>query len=118
MKTTNEVSQRFHCNVCGKSWTGMKMEHCKSCHETFNNTRAGDKHTFVGFLYSIVKKGKHFVQVLPDEVPTYIETGHKLVSENNEFRGCLTPEEMRAKGMNQEKNGSWNMGGKAYIPKA
>lgn len=113
-----KTDQRFHCNVCGKSWTGMQMEHCKSCHQTFNNTRAGDKHTYVGFVYAIVRKGKDFVQVLPDEIPAYTEKGYKVLSETNEFRCCSTPEEMRAKGMNQEKNGAWNMGGRAYIPKA
>lgn len=30
--------------ACGKSWTGMRAEHCPACHETFNGTRAGDMH--------------------------------------------------------------------------
>lgn len=29
---------------CGKSWTGLKLEHCPICCETFTNTPAGDAH--------------------------------------------------------------------------
>lgn len=29
---------------CGKSWTGLKPEHCPACHETFGGTTAGDRH--------------------------------------------------------------------------
>lgn len=29
---------------CGKSWGGLKPEHCMACHETFSGTAAGDKH--------------------------------------------------------------------------
>ena len=116
MKTTNEVSQRFHCNVCGKSWTGVQMEHCKSCHETFNNTRAGDKHSGIAYTYSTIKfiSGGYGEVISGDPIPA----GAVVLSEHNEQRYCLSPEEMRAKGMNQEKNGAWNMGGRAYIPKA
>lgn len=101
-------------NGCDATWTGIKMEHCTSCHQTFNNTRAGDKHRAVGFTYTIVKINGKFEQILTgDPIPE----GAKVICENCEYRYCLTPEEMRAKGMNQEKNKSWNMGGKAYIPK-
>ena len=104
--------QRFHCNVCQKSWTGIGLEHCKSCHETFNNTRAGDKHTAIAFLYTIMRgpDGK-LNDVMPEQVKWAILGGYSIVSENNEMIDCLTPAEMRAKGMNQEKNGCWNSGG-------
>lgn len=29
---------------CGKTWTGLRKEHCPACHETFSTTRAGDAH--------------------------------------------------------------------------
>lgn len=29
---------------CGRTWTGKRLEHCKSCHETFSGTSAGDMH--------------------------------------------------------------------------
>lgn len=32
------------CTDCGKSWGGLKAEHCMACHETFTGTTAGDKH--------------------------------------------------------------------------
>lgn len=30
--------------VCGKSWGGLKAEHCPVCCETFASTDAGDSH--------------------------------------------------------------------------
>lgn len=104
--------QRFGCNVCDKTWTGIALEHCKSCHETFNNTRAGDKHTSIAFLYTLVRDPfQGLVKLLPEDVAFAIRGGCKIVSENNEMIDCLTAAEMRAKGMNQEKNGCWNSGG-------
>jgi hypothetical protein len=29
---------------CGKSWTGLRKEHCPACHETFSGTSAGNLH--------------------------------------------------------------------------
>jgi len=104
--------QRFGCNKCGKTWTGMQLEHCMSCHETFNNTRAGDKHTAVAFVYTIISTNGHLESVMPDDIILRnLPEGTKILSENNEMIDCLTPAEMRAKGMNQEKNGCWNSGG-------
>jgi len=109
--------QRFHC-VCGKTWTGLKMEHCKGCHETFNNTKAGDMHTAVAYLYTLMRDPfQGIVQILPADVAFALGGGCKIISENNEQRYCLTAAEMTAKGMRQEKNEAWNMGGRAYIPK-
>jgi hypothetical protein len=68
------------------------MEHCKKCHETFNNTRAGDKHVVVDSTYHALVNGKPSPEV------------------SQRFR-CLTAAEMYAAGMNQEKNGCWNGGG-------
>lgn len=34
---------------CGKSWTGLKAEHCSVCCETFTGTVAGDKHRVGSF---------------------------------------------------------------------
>jgi hypothetical protein len=30
--------------ACGKSWGGLRREHCPACHETFNSQTAGDMH--------------------------------------------------------------------------
>ena len=100
--------QRFKCNVCQKTWTGMKMEHCTVCHETFNDTRAGDKHRDVAYTYTIVRLNGKLVQFLTGEP---IPEQAKVVSENNQQRECLDALAMRTKGMNQEKNGAWNNGG-------
>lgn len=29
---------------CGEVWTGLRRQHCPSCHLTFNSTSAGDMH--------------------------------------------------------------------------
>lgn len=29
---------------CGKSWTGLRREHCPACHETFSSNTAGNLH--------------------------------------------------------------------------
>ena len=113
MKT--DKAQRFKCNVCGKSWTGVKMEHCRVCHETFNDTRAGDRHRKVAYTYTIAKhpNGK-LEQFMSDEnVPLPLV----IVSQHNQMRYCFNAIEMKEEGLSQEKNGAWNNGGKAYIPK-
>lgn len=84
------------------------MEHCTICHETFNDTRAGDKHRIVAYTYTIVRIDGKLEQVLTgDPIPN----NAKIVSENNQQHSCLNAAGMRAKGMNQEKNGAWNSGG-------
>lgn len=30
--------------ACGKTWQGLKPEHCPVCCQTFSTTRAGDRH--------------------------------------------------------------------------
>jgi hypothetical protein len=34
----------WRCEPCGQTISGLKPEHCPVCHETFANTRAGDRH--------------------------------------------------------------------------
>ena len=70
---------------CGAEWTGKRLEHCTAtgCHQTFTGTTAGDMH----------RVGKHDVSEGPDR------------------RRCLTPDEMREKGMTQNKHGHWTSGG-------
>lgn len=104
-----KTEQRFNCNVCGKSWTGMKMEHCKVCHQTFNDTRAGDKHRITVGNYTVIKLEDGTLQHIADDA--IVPYKAKVVSMNNQERICLDAAGMRAKGMNQEKNGAWNNGG-------
>jgi hypothetical protein len=59
------------------------MEHCTVCHQTFSGTTAGDRH----------RVGDHAVFVGPDR------------------RRCLSADEMRAKGMEQNARGVWTNGG-------
>lgn len=68
---------------CGQSWTGLRIEHCTSCHETFTGTTSGDKH----------RVGEHHIDVGPTR------------------RRCLSPDQMRAKGMAQNTRGQWTNGG-------
>lgn len=71
------------CTACGKSWGGLRAEHCTVCHETFSGTTAGDRH----------RTGDHAVFVGPDR------------------RRCLTADEMRDKGLEQNTKGIWTNGG-------
>ena len=68
---------------CGATWTGLRIEHCMACHQSFTGTTAGDRH----------RVGDHNTYVGPDR------------------RRCLTPDEMREKGMAQNARGVWGNGG-------
>lgn len=68
---------------CGATWTGLRIEHCTECHETFTGTSSGDKH----------RVGDHAIFTGPTR------------------RRCLSADEMRDKGMAQNKRGQWTNGG-------
>lgn len=70
------------CNRCGTQYGGQRTEHCMACHQTFTNTGSGDKH----------RVGEHGVTEGPDR------------------RRCLTPDEMREKGMRQNQHSYWTRG--------
>lgn len=65
--------------TCGATWSGHRIEHCPACHQTFTGTSAGDKH----------------------------RVGDHAVSRGPNRRRCLTPDEMRARGMGQNGRGQW-----------
>lgn len=73
---------RTTCRACGTSWTGLRIEHCDECHETFTGTTSGDMH----------RTGKHHLSSGPDR------------------RRCLTRDEMRDKGMARNARGQWTTG--------
>jgi hypothetical protein len=54
---------------CEAVWSGLNIEHCAACHQTFSGTEAGDKH----------------------------RVGDHGVTEGPNRRRCLTVEEMHAK---------------------
>lgn len=56
------------CPGCPAKWTGLRIEHCAACHETFTGTKAGDRH----------RVGAYGVTTGPNR------------------RRCLTVDEMRA----------------------
>lgn len=68
---------------CGAEWTGLRIEHCDACHQTFSGTTAGDRH----------RVGDHAVSIGPGR------------------RRCLTADEIRGKGMEQNDRGVWTNGG-------
>lgn len=70
------------CRTCRATITGRKLEHCALCHETFTCTAAGDMH----------RVGRHGVTDGPSR------------------RRCLTPDEMRDKGMSRSRLGHWTTG--------
>ena len=70
---------------CGVTWSGLRVEHCTGCHRTFTGTSAGDRH----------------------------RVGDSAIWEGPKRRRCLTPEEMRDKGMATNARGWWTNGGKS-----
>ena len=62
---------------------GLRTEHCTVCHETFTGTSSGDKH----------------------------RVGDFNPGDKNYPRRCLSADEMRAKGMEQNARGQWTNGG-------
>ena len=66
------------CHTCGRT-NGNRTQHCVSCHQSFNSTTAGDMH----------RVGDHGTRQGPNR------------------RRCLTPDEMRHKGMTQNPQGVW-----------
>jgi hypothetical protein len=75
---------------CGKTWTGLRIEHCTACHETFSGTTSGDRH----------------------------RVGDSAIYSGPDRRRCLTPDEMREKGMTQNARGVWTNGGTSPWAKA
>jgi hypothetical protein len=57
-----------HGDKCDAKWSGLRVEHCPACHETFTGTEAGDAHRIV----------------------------QREDAEGNEYRRCLTANEMRS----------------------
>jgi hypothetical protein len=76
--------------TCGATWDGYRIQHCTvpGCHQTFTGTYTGDMHR-VGVIG--VKEGPN-------------------------RRRCLSPDEMRAKGLVQNDEGQWYRGGMAPPP--
>lgn len=70
------------CRKCSASWSGLRIEHCPSCCQTFTGTTAGDMH----------RTGDHAVTKGPDR------------------RRCLSVEEMTEKGMARNDRGQWTTG--------
>lgn len=68
---------------CGARWTGLRIEHCPECHETFTGTTAGDRH----------RTGDHAVSVGPNR------------------RRCRNVVEMLGLGMVKNARGQWTNGG-------
>lgn len=79
----------FRCK-CGAWWTGLKVEHCTVCHQSFTGTNSGDKHRVaVNFKLD--------------------ENGRKVrLSDRNR---CLSEDEMREAGMSKNHFGLWSLGG-------
>jgi hypothetical protein len=70
------------CAKCNAHWTGLRIEHCTVCHQTFTGATAGDMH----------------------------RTGDHSVFEGDDRRRCLTAVEMREKGMVRNDRGIWTTG--------
>ncbi|GAB2589183.1 FDXHR family putative zinc-binding protein [Microlunatus antarcticus] len=67
------------CNGCSSTYSGTTVSHCTSCHESFSNAFAGDRHRI----------GDHGVKVGPDR------------------RRCRTADEMLEAGLVLNARGCW-----------
>jgi len=77
------------CRRCAATWSGLRIEHCTICHETFTGTSAGDAH----------------------RVPTETRTTANGRQVRATWRSrCLTPDEMTAAGMRRNDRGQWSTG--------
>ena len=70
------------CGKCQAKWTGLRIEHCTICHETFTGSTAGDMH----------------------------RTGDHAINEGPDRRRCLSMYEMYEKGMARNDRGVWTTG--------
>lgn len=70
---------------CGKSWGGLRMEHCTVCHQTFSGQTLGDAH-------SVGKDVMAKVCLTPDEMSA---KGWRLVKDV--WRGAAMPADVLAK---------------------
>ena len=103
------------CRTCKAWWTGSRVEHCTSCHQSFTGTRSGDKHTTVAERYSIIRLANGKLEHVPDD--SELPAGANLQSVGNAKIRCLTPEEMLEKGMIQNSYGLWSTGESTYTAK-
>lgn len=90
-----------------------KLEMCGVCREVFSTSRAGDKHRVLDYKYALIRyPNGELCRVRQERLSAVLTVGGiSVVSQHNEARRCLTPDEMLGIGMNQEKNGAWNSGG-------
>jgi hypothetical protein len=75
----------IRCLDCGKTWTGLRMEHCPACCQTFAGTRPGDMH----------------------------RTGDHGISEGPKRRRCLTVAETLDRGIRADASGVLHFGRRA-----
>lgn len=101
------------CGTCKARWTGTRVEHCASCHQSFTGTRAGDKHTTVVSKYSVIRHPGGKLERVPDD--SSLPVGAKLLSIGNSVIRCLTPEEMLEKGMVRNSYGLWSTGDSTFM---
>lgn len=70
--------------TCGKSWTGLKMAHCASCHETFSTVTTFDLHR-VGYVDSrhclVMPALRDSVGLWQNEYGTWFAEGERDVTE-------------------------------------
>ena len=62
------MSQKIVHGACGRSWTGLSVEHCPACHENFSGTTAGDRHRVNGVCLNPAEiKNRNGEQVLVEK---------------------------------------------------
>ena len=95
-------------NKAGKVFKGSKVELCPVCDEAFTGTRAGDMHRVIDYKYTLARRGRRVVHVMPGQA---VPDGYKAIPGVNEHLLCLTPDDMLARGMRLTDAGAWSSGG-------
>ena len=95
-------------NKAGKVFKGSKVELCPVCDEAFTSTRAGDMHRVIDYKYTLARRGRSVVHVMPGES---VPDRYKAIPGINEHRRCLTPDGMLSRGMRLTDAGAWSSGG-------
>lgn len=94
-----------------------KVQQCTVCGEVFTSTTAGDKHRAIESHYDLIRIDGRLARVDREGGEPVVPAGGILVSVGNQRRRCLTPDEMRDRGMVINAKGRWGFPGREWQPR-
>lgn len=96
---------------------GTKVQRCTVCEEVFTSPKSGDKHRVIAGHYDLIRIDGKLVRVGRESGEPVVPDGGVLVSQGNQIRRCLTPDEMRARGLVLNGQGRWSTPGGEWQPR-